>query len=51
MNGVLVEYIEKFEDGTIYIEFDEDRYINDCMQNAIKSIVTKEQFEIIKYEV
>ena len=49
VNGNVVMTITEFEDGSRYIEFDEGRYL--CKNYQIKSIVTKEQFNSVKYEV
>lgn len=51
VNGKLVNDIEKFEDGTIYIKFSEHDYISDIEVEKIKSIVTHEQFKSVMYEV
>ena len=49
VNGKEVMTISGFKDGSRYIEFDEGRYL--CKNYQIKSIVTKEQFNSVKYEV
>lgn len=49
VNGKEVLNISEFKDGSRYIEFDEGRYL--CKNYQIESIVTKEQFESVKYEV
>lgn len=49
VNGKEVLNISEFKDGSRYIEFDEGRYL--CKNYQIESIVTKEQFELMKYEV
>lgn len=49
VNGKEVMAISEFKDGSRYIEFDEGKYL--CKNYQIKSIVTKEQFESMKYEV
>ena len=49
VNGKKVIAISDFKDGSRYIEFDEGRYL--CKNYQIKSIVTKEQFDSVKYEV
>lgn len=49
VNGKEVMTISGFKDGSRYIEFDEGRYL--CKSEDIKSIVTKEQFNSVKYEV
>ena len=49
VNGKEVMTISGFKDGSRYIEFDEGRYL--CKSEDIKSIVTKEQFDSVKYEV
>lgn len=49
VNGKEVLNISEFKDGSRYIEFDEGRYL--CKNYQIESIVTKEQFNSVKYEV
>ena len=49
VNGNVVMTITEFKDGSRYIEFDEGRYL--CKHYQIKSIVTKEMFYLVKYEV
>ena len=49
VNGKEVMAISEFKNGSRYIEFDEGRYL--CKNYQIKSIVTKEQFESMSYEV
>lgn len=49
VNGKEVMAISEFKDGSRYIEFDEGKYL--CKNYQIKSIVTKEQFKSMKYEV
>ena len=49
VNGKEVMTISGFKDGSRYIEFDEGRYL--CKSEDIKSIVTQEQFNSVKYEV
>ena len=49
VNGNEVLAISEFKDGSRYIEFDEGRYL--CKNYQIKSIVTKEQFESMKYSL
>lgn len=49
VNGKEVMAISKFKDGSRYIEFDEGRYL--CKNYQIKSVVTKEMFYLVKYEV
>ena len=49
VNGKEVMAISEFKNGSRYIEFDEGRYL--CKNYQIKSIVTKEQFASVKYEV
>ena len=49
VNGKEVLNISEFKDGSRYIEFDEGRYL--CKNYQIESIVTKEQFDSVKYEV
>lgn len=51
VNGKLVNDIEKFENGTIYIKFSEHDYICDYQQHKIKTILTKEQYEANCYKV
>lgn len=51
VNGYKVDDIEKFEDGTIYIEFNKYDYISDIEEYKIKSIVTKEQFSSMEYRL
>mgnify|MGYP005763771017 CR=1 FL=1 len=49
VNGKEVLNISEFKDGSRYIEFDEGRYL--CKNYQIESIVTKEMFDSVKYEV
>lgn len=49
VNGLQVMCIVEFKDGSRYIEFDDGKYL--CKNYQIESIVTKEQFELMKYEV
>ena len=49
VNGKEVITISGFKDGSRYIEFDEGRHL--CKSEDIKSIVTKEWFNSVKYEV
>lgn len=49
VNGLEVMSISYFKDGRRYIEFDDGKYL--CKNYQIESIVTKAQFESIKYEV
>lgn len=49
VNGLQVMCITEFKDGSRYIEFDDGKYL--CKNYQIKSVVTKEQFESMKYEV
>lgn len=49
VNGKEVLNISEFKDGSRYIEFDEGRYL--CKNYQIESIVTKEMFNSVKYEV
>ena len=51
VNEKRINDIEKFDNGTIYIKHSEHDYICDYQQEKIKSIVTKEQFKSIEYEV
>lgn len=49
MNERRINEIEKFEDGTIYLKYSKHEYIS--RYEDIKTIVTKEQFESMKYNV
>ena len=51
VNGLLVESIDKFEDGSIYLNFSEARYISGCMEKVIESVATKEIFKSITYKL
>ena len=48
VNGIPVEDITRFKDGTWCITFDEWRWIDNNV-NAIESIVTKEQYKSVEY--
>lgn len=50
VNGIPVEDITRFKDGTWCITFDEWRWIDNNV-NAIETIVTKEQFSEIEYRL
>ena len=50
VNGIPVEDITRFKDGTWCITFDEWRWIDNNV-NAIETIVTKEQFSKIEYRL
>ena len=50
VNGIPVEDITRFKDGTWYITFDEWRWIDNNV-NAIETIVTKEQFSSMEYRL
>lgn len=50
VNGYRVSTID-YENRTLYREYDDDFYFSICKEKDIKSIVTKEQFEQMKYKV
>lgn len=50
VNGIPVEDITRFKDGTWCITFDEWRWIDNNV-NAIETIVTKEQFSKMEYRL
>lgn len=45
MNGILIDSIEKFKDGSISLNSEPTRF---C---GIKSVVTKEQFKSVEYKI
>ena len=49
VNGLLVIGIERFKDGTWFLLFSEDRYIDN--KKCIETIVTKEQFKNMEYKI
>ncbi len=48
VNGFLIEYIERFKDGSTYLYYKGNATFVDYQ---IKTIVTKEQFELVEYKI